>query len=414
MVKSPEKRKRVMVALSWELPGQIEGIVRYAYRAGWSLRFVGPSDGDEIRTWKPDGLVCQLYHRNPQLVAAVREARVPAVDLYTFVPDLRVPRIRVDHTALGRAAAEHFLERRFRRLVHVGRRAWPGDNNFIRGFEERAREEAMEVVNVMVDDPARKRKYRLLDGRFGLAGDRYPAFIGDLAEGLTREREPAGVFSQSSLLALDLIDALLARRIPVPEQVAVLTFWERPDECELARIPVSYIREDYPTQGYRAAETLERLMQGKVVPAVQWIPPLPAVTLESTDTLAMTHRPTALAMKHLREHALEMGFAPKLAAQNLGITLRTLQRWFDLHVGQSPADYIEARRADRAAGLLKTSTLSVPQVAHLAGFTDQRQLSRALERRLGCTPHRLRESMQKKAWQAAAQDRRERGATVKP
>ncbi len=396
MIRPQMRRKRIAVALSWEMRGQTEGIVRYAHQAGWSLRFLGPMDGNEIRAWKPDGIVSQLYHIHKDLVDAIQSSGAPVVDLYEFVPALHAPRVRVDATAAGRAAAEHFLERRFRRLVHVGRRDWPADNNYLLGFDAGAKAEGVDVLHVMVDDPVMMKKYNIWDRHFGLTGDRYPQFIRDLVAELTRAgKPPVGVFSQNTLLALDVVDEVLNRGFHIPEQVALLTLWERPDENELAHVPLSYIRDDYKTQGYRAAETLDLLLQGTSVPAVQWIPPLPVTALESTDTLAMPHHPTALAMKHLREHALKSGFAPKLAARNLGVTLRTLQRWFDRHVGQSPADYIEVRRVRHAAGLLKSSNLSVQQVAHLAGFSDHRHLRRALWKHERCTPQSLRAAVQR-------------------
>lgn len=385
------RRKRIALAMSWEMPGQSEGVVRYAYQAGWNLRFISPVGGNELRAWKPDGIICQLWHENPDLVSAVQSAGVPTVDLYAFVPSLKAVRVRVDATAAGRAAAGHLIERRFRRLVHVGRWGWPKDNNYVLGFDDGARAEGIEVLHFMTDDPANKKKSHTWDGQFGMTADQYPQFILDLTEKLAHMHPlPIAVFCQSTLLALDLVDALVQRGFSIPEQVAILTLWERPDENCLAQVPLSYIRDDNVTQGYRAAATLDFLMQGKPVPPVQWIPPLPVVALESTDTLAINDLRVSLALKHLREHACDTGFAPKLAAQDLGITVRTLQRWFDEHVGQSPTDYIALRRVARAAHLMATSDLSFAKVARQAGFSDYQQLKRALRKYRRTTPQSLR------------------------
>ncbi len=385
------RRKRIALAMSWEMPGQAEGVVRYAYQAGWNLRFISPVGGNELRAWKPDGIICQLWHENPDLVNAVQSSGVPTVDLYAFIPSLKAARVRVDATAAGRAAAGHLIERRFRRLVHVGRWGWPKDNNYVLGFEACARAEGVEVLHVMTDDPAVRKKSDGWDGQFGLTAERYPQFIRNLTEKLANmDRPPVAVFCQNTLLALDLVDALVRRGLSIPEQVAILAHWERPDENYLAQVPLSYIRDDNVTQGYRAAATLDLLMQGKAVPPVQWIPPLPVVALESTDTLAINDLRVSLALKHLREHACDTGFAPKLAAQNLGITVRTLQRWFDEHVGQSPTDYIAVRRVERAAHLIRTSNASAALAARQAGFSDYQQLKRALWKHKRVTPRSLR------------------------
>lgn len=409
-----KRKTRIAVALCWEMRGQIEGVVRYAYHAGWSVHVVNPMHSQELRRWRPDGIVCQLHEASHELVDAVKSAAVPTVDLYNFIPSLQAVRVRVDADAAGRLAAEHFLQRRFRRLVHVGRRDWPSDNNYVAGFENCAQAEGADLLNVMIDDPPMVRKYNIWDRHFGRLGERYPKFIDDLAGKLMKDqRLPVGVFSQNALVGVDLVDALLARGARIPEQVAILTLWERPHENELAAVPLSYVQDDYVTQGYRAAETLDQMMQGKPVSPVQWIPPLPVVTLESTDTLAMTHLPTAMAMKQLREHAFDPGFAPKLAAERLGVAIRTMERWFDHHVGMSPANYLEIRRADRAVHLLNHTHLSFIQVAQMSGFSDRRQMNRALWRLHKCSPSDLRSAAQKKTWNKEMRDQTERKIRMK-
>lgn len=391
------RQRRVAMAMTWTLPGQREGFIRFAHKAAWCIRFFEPLDGPALESWKPDGIVCQLHPANAALVQAVRLCAVPTVELFAFIHSLPCVRVRCDHTALGRIAAEHLIERGFRRLVHIGRRAHPPENNYLTGFNAAARATGTEVDEIMIEDPALVRKYGAWDGKFGLATDRYPQFLADMAKRIARRgAPPTGVFMQSSLLAKDIARSVLNLGVQVPEQVAILALRELPYADDYEDIRLSYVREDYETQGYRAAETLDRLMRGETVPPLQWIRPLPVVTLASTDTLAMTHQPTAAAMKYFREHAFERSFALKQAAQSLGVGIRTMERWFRQHAGMSPADYLETRRTDRAAELLATSTMSLTQVAHASGFSDRRHLKRALLRRKQCIPQAIREETLKR------------------
>jgi len=317
--------------------------------------------------------------------------KVPVVDLCNFIPDLPAVRVRNDATALGREAAGHLLERRFRRLMHVGRKAWPRDNNYLVGFESRAAEEGVPVQNLMLDIPPLSERYGARgDGALTWTARDYWEFVQDTARQLAGDlAQPVAVFSQTALFAMDLIDALTELGVLVPEQVAVLAIWERPDISSLSSIPLSSIQEDTDAQGYRAAGTLDRMMRDEPVPQVQWITPRPVVTLESTDTLAMSDLCAARALKHFREHAYEVGFAPKVAAQDLGVTVRTLQRWFDQHVGQSPTDYIARRRIHRAVDLIMNGKLNLTTAIQRAGFSDYQQLKRALWKHLQCTPRSL-------------------------
>ncbi len=388
--------RRVAMAMTWTKPGHREGFIRFAHKASWCVRFFEPLDGPALRAWQPDGIVCQLHQANAALVDAVHWCAVPTVDLYKFIPSLACVRVRCDHIALGRIAAEHLIERGFRRLVHLGRRAWPKDNNYLMGFNAAARAAGAKVEEIMVDDPARVRKYGAWDGKFGLATNQYPRFLADTAKRIVlKGAPPTGVFVHSSLLAPRIARAVLDLGGQIPEQVSILALRELPYADDYEDIRLSYVREDYETQGYRAAETLDRLLNGERVPPLQWIPPLPAVTMTSTDTLAMTHQPTAAAMKYFREHAFERNFALKQAAQSLGVGIRTMERWFRQHAGMSPADYLETRRTDRATELLATSSMSLTQVAHASGFSDRRHLKRVLLRRKQCTPQAIRTRLRK-------------------
>ena len=53
-----------------------------------------------------------------------------------------------------------------------------------------------------------------------------------------------------------------ARRLTVPDEVAVLGVDDDEPICELADPPLSSVRPDYAQAGYRAAELLDGLMRG--------------------------------------------------------------------------------------------------------------------------------------------------------
>ena len=70
-------------------------------------------------------------------------------------------------------------------------------------------------------------------------------------------------------------------------------------------------------------------------------------------------------------------------AESLGTSKRTLSRRLDAVVGKTPVEYIQDLRIERAVQLLKTSKLSVDQIAGEVGYADGVTLRTLLRRRLG-------------------------------
>ncbi|HEV2751800.1 MAG TPA: AraC family transcriptional regulator [Gemmatimonadales bacterium] len=78
-------------------------------------------------------------------------------------------------------------------------------------------------------------------------------------------------------------------------------------------------------------------------------------------------------------------------ARAAGWSVSHLTPQFRRSIGMSVHQYVIRRRVDRAAGLLRTGTLSVSQVAVEVGFCHQSLLARHMRRLLGVSPRDLRE-----------------------
>ena len=79
-----------------------------------------------------------------------------------------------------------------------------------------------------------------------------------------------------------------------------------------------------------------------------------------------------------------------LTVQRLAIEVRlsssSLRRLMQLHVGQSPKQYIVSRRLLLALDLLGTSFLSVKEIMVAVGIKDARHFSREFRRMFGESP----------------------------
>ena len=101
--------------------GVLQGIRAYAAkRPQWVMRDGPPRLHmvDPVREWRPHGIIAGLVL--PQVARALMRMRKPLVDTAFALPGLKVPTVDVDHAAVGRMAAEYYLERKFARFAFYG------------------------------------------------------------------------------------------------------------------------------------------------------------------------------------------------------------------------------------------------------------------------------------------------------
>ena len=111
-------REKVLAMVSPMSAARIAGIARYAHEQGWHL-MIQDRLGYQPLAWDGNGVIAAL-RSDPVSVDAVRRLMkrgIPVVDLTISRPDIKVPRVMSDHTAIGRLAAEHFSERNYRNIV---------------------------------------------------------------------------------------------------------------------------------------------------------------------------------------------------------------------------------------------------------------------------------------------------------
>jgi AraC-like DNA-binding protein len=112
-------------------------------------------------------------------------------------------------------------------------------------------------------------------------------------------------------------------------------------------------------------------------------PPVPAVAPDAGAGLVRQ------ALRYVHDNADRPIRVDELA-RHLHVSPRQLSRLFSVHVGQSPAAYVERARLDHAVALLLRTELPVKQVAAEVGYGDVTQFTRAFARRYGAPPARFR------------------------
>ena len=104
----------VLLSLGWYYPEMHRGVARFARDHGWH---VTADFDDPIPThWQGDGVIALLGARHNHW-RQLRRLKVPVVDLAESRPNIKLPRVTMDNVAIGKMAAEHFLESGYRHFA---------------------------------------------------------------------------------------------------------------------------------------------------------------------------------------------------------------------------------------------------------------------------------------------------------
>jgi LacI family transcriptional regulator len=359
--------------------GVFHGVSRFAAnRAGWQL-YLDDDAGRSIN-WahhRADGLIAGIA--DVQLLDRAAASCAGVVNTSAYVGPDRYPTILPDNLAIGRMAAEHFLERGFETFAFYGG-PW---NTYARlryeGYSHRLGEAGKSCAHF----PWIRQAAGRVD--FDASGD----FLGPWMQSLEK---PAGLLASHDAEGFVLLRTAQRVGLSVPEQVAVVGVDNDQMRCPVANPPLSSVQPDFVRLGYEAGRLLERLLDGADPPTEPLlIPPIGVVTRQSSDIIAISDPELARAVQMIRHHACDPIGVEDLAGQ-VGTSRRTLERRFKQRLGRSPHQEILRVRLRRAEELLIRSEVKVGQIARDCGFGHVQNFNAAFAREFGQTPGAYRKA----------------------
>ncbi|MCE5327979.1 MAG: substrate-binding domain-containing protein [Planctomycetaceae bacterium] len=366
------------------------GALEYAREAGWLPILCGLADEPPdalARNWDVVAILCDHLAEGPRLqfLPAWRHTTVPTVTLSTeHTAATGIAAVEPDHAAVAAAAAAHFLQRGFEHLAYCLMAPSPFLQEHADGFR-RSVERAGRTFLCM-DWVATGQ------GRYA-----YPAqFRLWLAEELAAMPTPLALLVDSPWTALEAIEACRVCGLLVPEQVAVIAVDEDPILCENAPLPISTIDTNRPSQGYAAAELLDRLIRAgrrwrSLIPRGPIrIPPGQLIVRQSSDIVAVPHVEVAKAVRFIWNNYANwrLGVDDVVAATTL--SRPGLYLAFHQHLGRSVVEEIRRVRLDRAMNLLAATDQTVKEIAAACGYRDEEHFRATLRRVTGLSPRAWR------------------------
>lgn len=354
----------------------LAGIVRYMrMHDRWSVfleqRDLFKQPPRWLNKWQGDGIISRAT--TPRLLDAISDTGVPFVELTDRKGDVEFSQIRSDDAAIGEMGAEHLLERGFKRFGYCGYKgeAWSKrrEESFVKTIDQKSSGSCSLYNSTWQGRGARNWE------------DEQRCII----EWLQTLTPPFAVMACNDIRGRQIIDACSELDLAVPEQVVVVGVDDDELLCRMCSPPLSSVIPNAQAVGFRAAEVLASLMDGKSPASeVQLIEPLGVATRQSTDAVAIDDPDIAAALRYIREYACR-GITVAEVVRDNSVSRSTLERQVRKYLGRTPQEEIRFVQIKRARELLISTDLSAEQIAPLCGFEHPEYLHVVFKRVTGTT-----------------------------
>jgi LacI family transcriptional regulator len=337
---------------------------------------------DWLKAWDGDGAFVIISTREDARLA--RALPFPVVNLTAYFPDPGVPTVTMDHAEVGRLAARHLLERRFRNFGFYGAGELWFSQLRQQGFLETVRRAgaACEVLEA---------NSNIASGRTWMRQQL------KLEQWLRSLRPPVGILASTDLRANLLLETCQQIGRRVPEEIAVIGVDNDPVICGYSQPPLSSVARDDHRAGEVAAALLAELMAGRSArPGPVLVAPAGVVARQSTETMAVGDPALAGLVQHVGEHIAERFGVERLLAVTRW-SRRSLETRFRRQLGLTPGAFVTGLRLKHAEKMLAANPkLPLTSVAAACGFSDLRHFRMVFRRLNGVSPTAHRRKLRRR------------------
>jgi LacI family transcriptional regulator len=361
----------------------IRGIARFGRLHDWQLHFEyrgkTAAEPDWLADFKGDGVITTSPDQRHS--RALREQGMPVIDLQSTLVDPAGEHLIVDsdHRAVGRMAAEHFIEKGHRHFAFLGYNDQSVSREREIGFTEALA--ARRHRPLLHHTPERKaRTFEALH-----RGDE--AFIASLPK-------PCALFCCWDEVAFRAVQSALEQGIAVPEDLAVLGVDNDPVFSGTSRIPLSSIDPDIIRMGFLTASWLAELMEGKPLPKIKLerlVPPKGLIVRQSTALDAIEDPVVRRFLELLRQQRPGLLSIEELA-RDCHVSRRLLEQRVKAATGKTPRQLLSQTLVEAIQRFLSQTDYTLAHIAELLGFEHAERLSHLFRRQTGMTPGEYRRS----------------------
>jgi len=387
----PEKQYRVAVFVETSRAygrALCEGIADFAQGNGhWVFEGGGESWEEGLRSLsgKTDGVLARIP--NAKMARTLSRLNVPVVDLYRWRDYPAIAAVDVDHAAIGRMAAEWFVDRRFKNFGFCGYTGAPFSD--LRGTAFREAIAACGYACSFYKEAPFSSDFL---GKMILRAERYgnPPDRDRLAVWLESLERPAAVFCCHDIRAYQVITLCKELGLSVPRDVAVMGVDNDRILCGFSDPMLTSVDPDAWRIGWTGAQLLFGLMagSGKGVRRLL-VSPSRMVERASTETDPVDPPWLSEALRFIRQE-ISSGVNAAEVIRHVGFSHTQVERVFTRVLGNTIHQEITRLRMREACRLLLETPLSAAEVAKSAGFSSAQYFNRLFCRTYQATPGEYR------------------------
>jgi len=276
-------------------------------------------------------------------------------------------------------AADHFAERGFQHLAYVGN--YPGEFGWFYDFLERAKGLGCNARLLRVKPSPNSTP----------ANERLRNKKQQIADWLDAMPKPLGVFTYNDRNAVTIFATAQEMGLAIPEAVSLLGLGNDPTTCPFFPVPLSSIDMDEEHWGRQAVILLEKLVDGEPAPQEPvLIPPKGVVERQSTNLLAVPDPVVGRALRFIWDHYQEQLSVDDVAAA-AAVAKSTICRKFQICLGRGVNAELRRKRLEHCTRLLRSTSMTVEDIAMASGFLSKAYLFRAFRKAFGMTPGEFRD-----------------------
>jgi len=363
----------------------LRGVARYADSAGGWLLCLDPYAHGRSAL-HCDGIIATSRRGRAR---SLTHSPVPNVCITWGLGACRLVRVLDDRYAAGRLAARHLAERGCRTFAYLGFAAATQSRVERETFtrELRRRGLRMHRARTFVTYASTRRGW-----------DKVMAALGPWLERLER---PVGLFVCRPGFARSVADLALRRGLRIPDELAIVAADDDPLLCELPPA-LTAIRFDYAEIGRRAAEVLDRLMNGQPPPERNVLVEPSLVPRLSTDRQGTGDPVVARALAFIDAHRTDRvdwrkmegrcsdRIGPRDVAKAVGLGQRVLEERFRRALGRTVLQELTRARVEHAVIQIEGSNSTMRAIAQECGFGSYPAMLRAFKEHAGKAPKAFR------------------------
>ena len=354
----------------------LEGVTEYARTHGpWefygqignfspALPMIDPKEAD--------GIIVRVHDK--EKIDSIATAKVPVitVPLAPLVSQKNIVMI-TDNDAVGKMAAEYFLDRGFKNFAFLGynNREWSSDRKD--GFAKALKAAGFDSVDVLETRCE-------LGVHFTLEEQ---ALIADWLKSLPK---PAAVFTANDERGLHVITTGKKADIKIPKEVSVLGVDDDIVYCGFCSPQLSSISKSCKKAGYETAEALDDLMNCREVKKKEIVvQPTHIISRGSTDTVVAEDYEVRHAYNYIKNN-YDKAIQVSDIAKEVLISRRSLERRYRRVMGRTIHDDIRNNRIEHICHFLIEKDISLKQIALSLGHSNVGNMSRYFKQVMGVSP----------------------------